>query len=53
MEAMAATGLTDPGTAAMLNATLQQAVRLLIVIVMIVQGVDVVKDLVRLVLRRR
>jgi hypothetical protein len=53
MEAMAATGLTDPGTAAALNAALQQAVRLVIVIVMIVQGVDVVKEIVRLILRRR
>jgi hypothetical protein len=52
-EAMAATGLTDPGTAAALNATLQQAVRLVIVIVMIVQGVDVVKEIVKLLLRRR
>mgnify|MGYP003536326616 CR=1 FL=1 len=50
---MAATGLTDPGTAAALNATLQQAVRLVIVIVMIVQGVDVVKEIVRLILKRR
>ena len=53
MEAMAATGLSDPGTAAALNATLQQAVRLVIVIVMIVQGVDVVKEIVKLILRRR
>jgi len=52
-EAMAATGLSDPGTAASLNATLQQAVWLMIVIVMIVQGVDVVKEIVRLILRRR
>jgi hypothetical protein len=51
-EAMAATGLADPGTAAALNATLQQAVRLVIVIVMIVQGVDVVKEVVKLILRR-
>jgi hypothetical protein len=51
-EAMAATGLSDPGTAAALNATFQQAVRLVIVIVMIVQGVDVVKEIVRLILRR-
>jgi hypothetical protein len=32
---------------------LQQAVRLVIVIVMIVQGVDVVKEVVKLILRRR
>jgi hypothetical protein len=53
MEAMAATGLSDPATAAALNATLQQAVRLVIVIVMIVQGVDVVQEVVKLILRRR
>jgi hypothetical protein len=53
VEAMAATGLSDPGTAAALNATLQQAVRLVIVIVMIVEGVDVVKEIVKLILRRR
>jgi len=53
LEAMAATGLTDPAAAATLNATMQQAVRLVIVIVMIVQGVDVVKEVVRVVLRRR
>jgi hypothetical protein len=37
----------------MLNAPSQQAGRLVIVIVMIVQGVDVVKEVVRLVLGRR
>jgi hypothetical protein len=41
------------GATAALNATLQQAVRLVIVIVMIVQGVDVVKEIVKLILRRR
>jgi hypothetical protein len=52
-EALAASGALDATTAATLGTLLQQAARIVIVIVMIVQAVELVKDAVRQVLRRR
>jgi hypothetical protein len=51
--ALAASGALDATTAATLGTLLQQAARMVIVIVMIVQSVELVKDVVRQVLRRR
>ena len=51
--ALQATGLFDASTAATLSAVLGQAVRGIIAIVMVVEGVDVVKDVIKLILKRR
>jgi hypothetical protein len=52
-EALAAAGIGQGDTAAKLNAVFQQATRMGIAVVMLVQGVDVVKQVVRQILRRR
>jgi hypothetical protein len=52
-QALQATGLFDARAADMIREAVRQGARAVIAIVMIVQGVDVVKDVVRLVLRRR
>jgi hypothetical protein len=51
--ALQATGLFDGNTAATLSALAGRGARTVIAIVMVVEGVEVVKDVVRLVLKRR
>ena len=51
--ALEATGGLDAATAAMLGTLFQQAARIVLVIVVIAKGVQLVKDIVRQVLRRR
>jgi hypothetical protein len=50
--ALQATGIFDAGTAAMFSQNVNQVVRLIIAIVMIVEGVDVVRNVVRQVMKR-
>jgi len=50
---LVSTGLFDAASAAMLSTLLEQMARVVIVIVMIVEGVELVKGIVREVLRRR
>src|SRR5574340_104938 len=52
-QALQTAGGFDPATAARLSGLVGQAARLVIVVVMITQGVDLVKDIVRQVLRKR
>ena len=51
--ALEATGGLDAATAAMLGTLFQQAARIVLVVVVIAKGVQMVKDIVRQVLRRR
>jgi len=51
-EALQATGLAAVGNAASLNDVLAQAVRTAIAVVIIVKGVQIVKDVVKLIFRR-
>lgn len=52
-EALVATGAFEPAAAAALGSIAQQGTRVIILIIMIAQGVDAVKEAVRMVLRRR
>jgi hypothetical protein len=51
--ALQATGLFDANTAAALSAVAGRGARTIIAIVMVVEGAEAVKDVVRLILRRR
>lgn len=52
-QALTAAGPFDAASAAAVNVAVQQGSRLIIAIIMILQGVDVVKEVVRAILRRR
>jgi hypothetical protein len=51
--ALLATGAFDAATATVLSTMLEQAVRWVIIIVMLVQGAEIVQGLIQLILRRR
>jgi len=52
-EALVASGLSGPAAAATVNTAVQLGVRVVIAIVMLVQGIDIVKEVIKLILRRR
>ncbi len=51
--ALLATGVFDAGQASALSAAFEQGVRILIALVIVVQAVDILTELIRLILRRR